>query len=42
MTGEIYWQEFDAAWRAALDGLCSFLGRLCRKPAARASDEKWS
>lgn len=28
MTDEIYWQEFDAAWRAALDGLRNLLCKL--------------
>lgn len=35
MTDEIYWQEFDAAWRAALDGLRRLLRKLRTNRVAR-------
>lgn len=35
MTDELYWREFDAAWRAALDGLRMLLRKLPTKRVVR-------
>lgn len=39
MTDDIYWREFDAAWRAGIDSLRTFAMRLV---AAAAGSSAWS
>lgn len=42
MTDELYWQEFDAAWRAALVCLRSLLGKPCTHPVQGSTEKTWS
>ncbi len=40
MTDEIYWREFDATWRAALDGLRRLLRKRRTNRAVRLATRR--